>query len=1696
MTLEELERNPKFRELTWEQQKLMRYDLMLEAAGGLEALNSWDPRARAELVSEVLSREPVFENRDAGDNYLSILQKAKSQNKQEREEATRQIKQIAGTSAIGSSGIFKTMMNAVGGLAQQIAGVKPGEEMTWEALYGKDARKMVEYSRELLQPGDQRIVDNLTRWGGIAAMGLDFLAARAITGGLPSKLLSSPFRNFAETQAKTRLGMWLSGSVAPMVIENTAGGVVGVVREQLLRDPGQQVRIKNILQDFGEYAALDYVIGLALSGVGIGMKAAWKTFRGVDKGLDKLTPAVKEQKLQAFLRGELDISTFGELSEATQDRLIHARNVQKFAADPSVLGTDSIAQTTVMAHNSGQFMRQLDDGTFRLRSMADTRASKIYNDLFQVKKALAAQIDRVTEKMSPADAMTYMGSLAPFRGYVDSYAFHRKAYDGVGSTQAYRNTISPGEFSADYRKFQELKRQGRVQMVDTFKVAPDDLKQTVLPLVKAEADALNNGLVIFRKIADPKVFAETVAAVKKVGGELSEEAEVWAKLAAEGYDGAVMPNGQLVHLFPETIRIQGAVNPMTGKPGQMKVNFKQAEVFDQTARVSLREDIAELTPKQFSKSPDLVADSILEIGPGPVQPSKVQTVVEGLLAGERRGKVPKVQVQVDDSLEALKSQRVRIIETPTEVRVLVPSEIPGPESFRVFAKNLLEAVERRTTRSLRQIFEGGFPQTRARGKALENTLNVLPNANPDVQLQWIKQVAKHAGADVQRMPGGKYSVAVKGGGSRIYKSLDDLAKSMYFQAMTKESLGVQLAQAGYRMVEEKGRLVVYGKQLGKKWEGATPEELLTAMGWSPRRLNARYGPKTVVENGKVELRLEEDVVLGSGMQLRSYLDSFQDFIDAETNRIAHRSARGVIAQVGSGVYQVEMPRFGIVEGFTSIGEARRFMERDWATFENLQKAASRRGWSLVMEEGQWALRGPEINVRVKTAEEIGEALKMSPDPVWAPPVLGDEIEGSVSVFVKDHPLPVGFEITRPRFLTAPEAINVTVPGPSLKTSVAYATAPMRDFVRLASEDLGNVDNWLKAARVDELPLSKEKIKGLKAWAAQTDELAQADVQKAYGLTDEELELVTWVKKAAEDKTLYRLSKTLSRQASLALAETGKGNAHFNNILTPGGKLIPTEKRKGMFYFMQAKTDAARLAVAEKFRLGTADLEAVEEIRRVLGRNKYEGLFAKFGIDPNLFLFDYMPRIRRHLDSMKPSEINKLGMDEFMERVFGKGNVPKELSFFAEHQRLMDVANYAMDDDILSVLHKYNTIGHKKLYLNDIWRETYEYLDSDVGKKLPVAVHQRMNRYRQQIMGTYSSDAELMVQDAVTRFMKKHGKDGIDAINAGQSFFGRIMSLNYLTTMGWRPWLPLRNLFQVYSTLAPRFGNSATNRAIKEIVADADGEIIQVMKNLGIIQDVPPIVHQLAAEQSRLGKLTAGGLKWYKNSDDLTRAVAFKTAWNQWSAATARLKSGALKGKDEFLEFTQANLLGPDTANMIWDLVQKGKMDEARNLFGFEVTADTMFLYQRAESPMMFQGLVGKMFGQYGTYSANFRQNVWKGLRYGTLKQKAAFVARFAFNSAALYGAFKALGIQEKNFLPWSPIGFSGGPLFNAGITALQATQDNYRGRQARAELQYSLSQFIPGSYQYRTLKEFLDETEKGNSYRAFLALLDLPLASE
>lgn len=154
-----------------------------------------------------------------------------------------------------------------------------------------------------------------------------------------------------------------------------------------------------------------------------------------------------------------------------------------------------------------------------------------------------------------------------------------------------------------------------------------------------------------------------------------------------------------------------------------------------------------------------------------------------------------------------------------------------------------------------------------------------------------------------------------------------------------------------------------------------------------------------------------------------------------------------------------------------------------------------------------------------------------------------------------------------------------------------------------------------------------------------------------------------------------------------------------------------------------------------------------------------------------------------------------------------------------------------------------------------------------------------------------------------------------------------------------------------------------------------------------------------------------------------------------------------------------------------------------------------------------------MFGQYGTFAANYVQFVSQTWKYATKVQKAAFAARWIGNSAALAAGMYALGMQGKDWLPWAPAQFTGGPLFNLSVDLIHSIGSDYQARQARGEvnrmlpvdlnkllrgegLEFQPPVGMPGYYQIRTILKMKEYAEAGDPWKCFLALLSAPVRSE
>jgi hypothetical protein len=492
----------------------------------------------------------------------------------------------------------------------------------------------------------------------------------------------------------------------------------------------------------------------------------------------------------------------------------------------------------------------------------------------------------------------------------------------------------------------------------------------------------------------------------------------------------------------------------------------------------------------------------------------------------------------------------------------------------------------------------------------------------------------------------------------------------------------------------------------------------------------------------------------------------------------------------------------------------------------------------------------------------------------------------------------------------------------------------------------------------------------------------------------------------------------------------------------------------------------------------------------------------------------MPRLRLWALSVGPEVKNgTVNGAEILDAAHSSGYINRDaaaqLRPFFEHMRSSDALQFVRETDPYELLRTYNSLGHRKLYIGDAWSEMTRYLKT-YRDQIPATITNRVEQYRNLVAGTHTPIGADWLADFGERFVRNMGATDPKTIKMGRQVFERMQMMQHATNLVWRPFLAIRNSFQPFTTLAPKFGNTRVLQAMRD-VGDAGEAWYDRARMAGAINDSPPIVNQLHDIESRLGGFVRRGMGMFTRSDQWTRAVAYRVGDSIFEEAMDRMGRGLIKDVGEFADYIELRKFAPDIQERITGFLRNGDYETARQAFSVDAVTNSMFDYSRAGQPGFHQGsLFGQLFGQYGTYSASYRDMIADGLRNGTYRDKAAFITTFVANHSALLAAFTAVGIDGSSFQPFGPALFGGGPNFDLAMNAIQSLDSSYKGQTARYELSRALSpvmitsrgvqgnipRSIPIARQIAWIKQGFDYLDEGDTYNAWLSFTMTPPARE
>jgi len=945
--------------------------------------------------------------------------------------------------------------------------------------------------------------------------------------------------------------------------------------------------------------------------------------------------------------------------------------------------------------------------------------------------------------------------------------------------------------------------------------------------------------------------------------------------------------------------------------------------------------------------------------------------------------------------------------------------------------------------------------------------NLSAKASTDVtSFQGVRQAVREFGGELIDPRSGKVltdanqltgsatvSVRAADGGIKTYPSLYEAYIGSTPHTWLNDKLLRQHLKAGfdYDLIRrENGQYFLKrrGKTLRSSNGYDSVEELLLE--------NPDLMPKRPIETymGDVEFDLDAEKLTFTEGHISGPHDEVQDFLQQTfkkyetpldtTRRVVDTPAGKVDFQPQQSRYILDLEDIGFRKSFKTLEEAKTFLAKSKDDLDIMNDIALAGGSEIEYANGMFRLRLPDGSYAVsRSLEGIRPGLKNLVQDTEAYPDL-----------LRDSGLPEG-----------------------------YINSLAKRYERMFSESLGDVKFNREHDFVRHVRKTTKHGQGFQT-------------SRKVGMEMRSYE--TMVRLIGEDIDNPQLLEMFYKKPRVSYDVYRQKYGVVENAVRNAMRGYDTKQAKAMNEAMLFPDRNVREVFEQ---VGARYVDRVEETIPLM-REYYDAAFETFHIDGYKFLTEYLPDIRKYFDG--PHDLHTSVGDVFNQMGWKNWRQVPELKFFAENLRTRDLYEFSRDtlDGIDEALLGYFRKGLKKKYLAEPLENAREYA----------------NTLRK--AGSIDNDTTIFLESFITELtgMVEDGTrhqimEGMES--SVKNFYTKVLGLkdtdphlkrvlqNLRTWtvgahMSWKPYLPIRNMQQVWTTLGWRIGNDAVLRAEKAFLKTPEKYVKDLLDAMVIQHGRASILEYglETANRGLLNKFTESGMLFYRNSDDFNRAITALSAWIPYDEAVERLAKNAI-GEADFLAVSRIDRLPSDIQTEVLRFTEIGDHKAAKNILARAWIDQTQFTYLRPTDPKFVKKtIVGRMFGHYSHYPRQFRENLLLG--FGSQIPKATKMksaAQLALNTLGLYMVFeKGLGINARNYRPGMASMFGGGPYYHLMNLAIQSMDTSFRGKQARAQLPEQLVRsFVPGNAFYYNFRSAEKLAANGNYVEAFARMNGAPV---
>lgn len=491
---------------------------------------------------------------------------------------------------------------------------------------------------------------------------------------------------------------------------------------------------------------------------------------------------------------------------------------------------------------------------------------------------------------------------------------------------------------------------------------------------------------------------------------------------------------------------------------------------------------------------------------------------------------------------------------------------------------------------------------------------------------------------------------------------------------------------------------------------------------------------------------------------------------------------------------------------------------------------------------------------------------------------------------------------------------------------------------------------------------------------------------------------------------------------------------------------------------------------------------------------YESAFSAVGVPDWKRVSHYAARVRDYAEANQDDILDAMTASEYLQKSLG--HMPQGFAFFGEHSRASDVLKLAMIEDGEQAMRAYAYSLNKHNYLDPLikkLRTGLQTLDGKFPKEELDFFRGALNELQaESVSPNYAQfrEGSKKVVVAIQQMMQK--VPGLrDSNMANAAMVGDVIDLfNSQMTVATqsKPWAVFRNMFQINLLGAALGNNGVMWRAFKEVIDESDDATVKMITKTGAIRGGGFVGSN---PNSRLGvwrKL----MKWNENMDIMTRASAFKATGHLLDEAWPLFKNGTLDST-KFLKRSGLSVLDSSQRGVVLEALNRGDMAFAKDYYGDALNRLVFFDYSKMNRAFFQRGVMGKIFGKFGTYPSGTLALYQRLLSNGTLGERIGRMGRIVLNATMIYEGMKMMGVDYRGFKWTDPFSFQGGPLWHLLADGSQFIGDDSQAKQARASVVRNLPRLMSPSvntmYQIERAMKYLDD---GDIYSAGIALSGAP----